>query len=189
MTLRHRYALRYFLGFFLVLIIYGSYDYFHGLEIIDAKIVKIIDDPEKPDGEALLISVLSDYPAYPFVPDSVRRFFRLEPTLCFIKPDGSELVNDDVQSPCSHEEERAKKSSKMHRMEKSEFLIRFYKVQVDPNGKRDFYNTMVQKRGLWAKFQLIGFLVPPSVESKPFFLSLEPYCKTQPEHCKRIFGW
>ncbi len=189
MRFKRRYALRYFLGFLLALISYGGYDYFHGLEIIDAKIVKIIDDPEKPGGEALLISVLSDYPPYPFVSDSVRRFFLLSPRICFIKPDGSELVNDDVQSPCSYEEDQGKKWAKMHRMEKSEFLIQFYQGQITPNRKRDFYNTMVQKRGLWAKFQLIGFLVPPSVESKPFFLSLEPYCKTQPEHCKRIFGW
>jgi hypothetical protein len=173
----------------LALIAYGWHDYYYGLTVIDAKIVNIVDDPEKQDGEALLVSVLSDFPPYPFVSDRVRRFFLLAPRICFVKPDGAELVNDDVQSPCSYEDDQSKKWTKMHQMEKSEFLIRFYKVQLDPDGKRDFFNTMVQKRGLWAKFQLVGFPVPPSVESKPFFLSLEPYCKTQPEHCKRIFGW
>jgi hypothetical protein len=97
-------------------------------------------------------------------------------------------MHDDAQSPCFFEEERAKKWAKMHHMETSEFLIPFYQVQTDINGKRDFYQTMVQKRGVSAKFKLLGFFGPPTVESKPLFLSLEPYCKAHQAHCDGISG-
>jgi hypothetical protein len=187
MMIKRGHALRYFLGLLLVLAVYGWYDYFFGLAVIDARIVSIIDDSEKPDLKYLRVEVLSDFPPYFFVSDKMRRFFRLQPKLCLITADGMELF-DDGQTPCSYEEGEFEKKGKLHHMERSAFLIPFYQTHTDPNAKRDFFKSVVRDHGVWAKFQLIGFFVPPSVESKPFFLNLEPYCKMHPARCKGIFG-
>jgi hypothetical protein len=160
-----------------------GWDYFHSLTVINASISAIVADPQVIGRREIRVRVLSDYPAWPLVPDGMRRFFRLAPTLCFVNPDGSELVNDDIQSPCVPEENAGEKRGKLHAMEQSTFAIPLYLHATPYNGKRLFFRQLQQQHGLWLRFRLAGSFVAPSVEAAPVFVDLAAYCHAHQEQC------
>jgi hypothetical protein len=172
----------------LVVVLTGlGWDYFHSLTVINASITAIVADPQVNGRREIRLRVVSDYPAWPFVPNGMRRFFRLAPTLCFSQPDGRELVNDDIQSPCLPEENAGAKRNKLHAMEQSTFAIPLYLHATPYNGKRLFFQQLQKQRGLWLRFRLDGQLVSPTVEAAPVFVDLTAYCHTQQEQCAGLF--
>lgn len=174
---------RYVLVFGAVLLLALAYDYFHGLTIINASVTDIVIDPVTVGRREIRVTIVSDYPEYPFVPASVRNFFRLQPILCFANPDGSELVNDDIQSPCLPEENAAAKKAKGHHMERSEFAIPIYLHATPYNGKRQFFRSIGTHKGLWLRFGLRSYVFPPDVVAAPVFVNLDTYCQRQREKC------
>ncbi len=175
-----------------ILLLLGAWlvhDYFTSLRILQAGIVRIMDDPAQPSRKVLVVAVFSDFPPWPWVPAPVRRFFRLQPQLCLRHADGTELINDDLGESVFSEENHADKKSKPHSMEQSEFQIPIHLVATPFNGKRVFFHSLVQQHGTWANLRLAGYWVPPAVESKPFFLDLRPYCASHAAQCSAGFGW
>lgn len=165
-------ALRYFLAFILVFSLWVGYDYFTSLSIVDAKPVKIIADPQNPNRKQMQISVVSSFPPHPFIPNSIRYLFRLQPKLCFVNPDGSELINEDVATACFVEEDEYENKEKLHVIEKSNFLVPFYLKPARYQHTQQFYKTLLNKKGIWIQIRLAGFIVPPAVSSNPYFLSV-----------------
>jgi hypothetical protein len=166
-----------------------GYDYFHSLDLMEAKLVNILDDQEKPSRHILVVATLSNYPAYFFIPNRVRHFFYVQPELCFVTPDGVPLKDDYVGSYCFNQEDADAKTKKLHEMEMSEFQISFYDKPNDFDMTQVLYKTIVKQRGVLVRLTLAGYMVPPPVDSKPVFVSFAPYCKTKPEQCRRLFGW
>lgn len=181
--------MRYVLVAFVAFLSYSIFDYFTSLKVIEANIVGISTSPDNPNLRQLHISIVSTFPEHAYIPDRVRRFFYLQPMLCLRKKDGSELINDEVHSRCFSEDDASASRDKKHGLEKSNFSIPFFLGQTPYNGKRLFFKSMVQEKGLWVQFQLQGYIIVPTVEADTVFLSLEPYCKKAGEQCKQIFGW
>ena len=169
-----------------------AYDYFHSLKIIEAKVTAIVPDSANPDARNLRVVILADFPEYRLIPDRVRRFFFLQPTLCLVTQDGHEMLNDDVQSHCFSEREtggsQPDSRSRHHTMARSEFDVPFLLVQTPYNGERRFFKSMVRNRGITVLLRLQGYILPPAVDSAPLFLSLQPWCQTAPQECARLLG-
>ncbi len=69
-----------------------AYDYFNGLTVQEVRISAILLDPNKPTRREIHFLVRSHFSEYPLVPAKVRRFFRMQPVVCFLQPDGTELA-------------------------------------------------------------------------------------------------
>jgi hypothetical protein len=165
-----------------------AYDYFHSLTIIEAKILAIVPDPANPDARNLRVAIAADFPEYRFIPDRMRRFFFLQPTLCLVTPDGQPMLNDDVQSHCFSEREPGGSRDKRHTMERSEFDVPFLLVPTPYNGERRFFKGLLRERGMTVLLRLQGFIFPPAVDSAPLFLSLQPWCQTAPQECAAMLA-
>lgn len=154
--MQRRFALRDFLVCSLVFFGYVAYDYYHSLDLRDAKLVRIVDDKDKPDCKVLVFSTLSNYPAYPFIPDKVRRFFGMQPLLCFVTPDGQLFMDNYVSYPCYDQENDSEKVAKSHEMESSEFAIALYTTADKFDKTQLLYKTMMKQHGMWVKLRLMG---------------------------------
>lgn len=182
--MKHRYA-----GQRLVLLLLVTcfgwllYDYFWGLTVQGSSVVAITRNPAKPEMREIQFTILSDYSESPFIPAALRQFFRRQPQVCFLQPDGSELVNDDVRSPCMLEDDEYEKRHKSHRQEVSTFTLPIFLKPGPLNQKKIFLTSLRKHRGVWLRFSLGGHIIPPAVSATPIFLSLEPYCSLHREAC------
>ena len=165
-----------------------GYDYFHSLRVIEAKVVQISAEPTQATWREIKVAVLSDYPEYPLIPNRMRRFFRMQASLCFVNADGSELVNDDMQGPCLLERDEFDKKGKSHHMERSEFLIPLNLQASQANGKQLFLKQLRQQKGVWVRFGLWSYFFPPTVRTQAVFIDLKAFCQAQPEQCHGILA-
>lgn len=165
---------------------YAWHDYFTSLQVTDAQIIDMVDDPGLRGGKVLRVVVTSSFPPWRIVPDALRRFFPLQPKLCIQNVDGSGLVNDDAWTSRFLPEDGNKGP---HAVARREFRIPFLLKPGEFNGERRFFKSLVQNHGLWASYRLEGFFLPPTVNSKPFFLNLAPWCQAHPGQCQQVFGW
>ena len=160
-----------------------AYDYFNGLTVQEVRISAILLDPNKPTRREIHFLVRSHFSEYPLVPAKVRRFFRMQPVVCFLQPDGTELVNDDVQSPCLLEQDEFNKKGKSHQNETSTFALPVYLAPDNLNPTQHFLKSLRANRGVWIRFKLGGHIFPPEVTAKPVFLDLGRYCKEVGQDC------
>jgi hypothetical protein len=174
-----------FLALLLVVTV-GWQGYRGSLQVTDAKIIAMVDDPGLRGGKILRVSVASVFPAWPIIPDALRQFFPLRPKLCIQNKDGSELVNDDAWTSRFEANNEGKGP---HAAARREFAIPFLLQPSAFNGERRFFKSLQQNHGMWATFRLEGFFLPPSVDSAPFFLDLAPVCQANPAACRQVFGW
>ena len=165
------------------------HDYTSSFRLLSVKLTAIIDDPEKPTGKTLVFATLSHQPKYFFVPESVRRFFYTQPSLCFTTSTGAELQDDYVTTPCFNEESVADRKWQIHEMALNEFKVYFLHDARQIKPTQLFYKTILGQRGMWVNMKLAGYLVPPPAVSQTVFVDFGPYCQTQRETCRRIFGW
>jgi hypothetical protein len=174
-----------------VLVFISSIVYYHynSFIVFNVKLREIADYPGKTDDVGLIINTLSDFPPNPLIPATVRGFFGSQPLLCFTNADGSPLLVDDAGKACFREDYADNKIGKPHTMEKSGFYVGFRMRPNDINRQQLFFKSIKKQKGVWAKLTLAGFVLPPPVDSKPFFISFEPYCKQHAVRCERIFGW
>lgn len=166
---------------------YITFKHYNSFVIINAALDNVLRDPVKTDRRQLVMSIITNYPKQPGIPDAMRQFFYQQPTLCVVNQDGSDLVVDDIGVSCFSEEDAFNKRAKSHEMERSEFLIPFYLNPSPFNGKQIFLKSIKMQRGVWIKMKLVGYIVPPPVETKPIFISFTPYCKTHLLECERLF--
>ncbi len=167
----------------LAFMLFVVYHYFHSLRVISAKVVAIIVPATQPMWREIKVVVVSDFPEYAFIPPAMRRFFRLEPILCFANPGGMELVNEDIQSPCVVSADGYAKKARLHRMAHSEFHIPVNLQASRFNGERRFLRQLRQQGGVWLQFRLGGHIFPPAVEATPVFVDLAAYCRGNVAQC------
>ena len=183
-----RHLLRWCLACLLLLLLALGYDYFHSLRVLQASVVGVLHDPAKPDRRVLRIGLLTDYPEWVWVPDRVRAFFSNSPILCFLDADGTELMNDDLQSPCLSLDEALHRPRGSHHMEQTTFDVPVYLQPSRFNGKQHFLRRLRQQKGLWLQFRLGGYIFPPTISSQPVFVDFALYCAKHPEACGGLLG-
>lgn len=149
--------------------------YSHSLHITHVALKEYRFQPEKELSSHLVIAVSSRAGQLPFIPDSVRQFFRIHTELCLLTPEHQPLVNDDTWLSCFPDQDEAASRARSHAQETSYFEIPFATKATHLNGQQHFLRSLRQHKGLWFKLRLVGYFGPPTIETEPVFLDLAAY--------------